>query len=117
MTETPDHRHEGEELRALLATYDIGEDDIAIRPPIKRGFAATVNQASGIEMAHVIPELTVSAHGVHWHPLGADFASSPDMLLAPGTFPLAEAKRLIIERFLDLRLRDGSLPRPVRCAI
>jgi diadenosine tetraphosphatase ApaH/serine/threonine PP2A family protein phosphatase len=117
MTETPDNRHEGEDLRALLATYDIGEDDIAIRPLIKRGFAATLDEATDIQVADVIPELTVSADGVHWHPLGAEFASSPDMLLAPGMLPLAEAKRLIIERFLDLRLADGSLPQPVRCAI
>jgi diadenosine tetraphosphatase ApaH/serine/threonine PP2A family protein phosphatase/pyruvate-formate lyase-activating enzyme len=117
MTETPDNRHEGEELRALLATYDIGDDDIAIRPLIKRGFAASVEAATDIRLADLIPELTITADGVHWHPLGADVASSPDMLLEPRILPLAEAKRLIIERFLNLRLADGSLPQPVRCAI
>lgn len=65
----------------------------------------------------MVPELTVTTDGVHWHPVGADVDASPDFLIAPGELPLAEAKRLVIERFLRLRQADGSLPAAFQCAI
>ncbi len=39
------------------------------------------------------------------------------MLLAEGDVPLAEAKRLAVERFLTLRQRDGTLPQIYNCAV
>ena len=65
----------------------------------------------------MVPELTVTADGVHWHPVGGDLDSSPDFLVARGEVALAEAKRLVVERFLALRLEDGTLPAAFRCAV
>jgi len=59
----------------------------------------------------------VTTDGAHWHPAGADIETSPDMLLAPGIVTLAEAKRLVVERFLTLRQADGSLPIAYNCAV
>jgi len=61
--------------------------------------------------------LTVTTDGLHWHPAGADTATSPDMLLATGDTPLRIGKQLVTERFFTARLADGSLPQPYRCAI
>lgn len=117
MTETPENRGEVEELRALLAGLGIEGDDFAVRPLVRRGFAA--EQPSGLEVDDgvIAPELTVTRDGVHWHPIGGDLQSSPDMLIARGEVPLAHAKQLIIERFLTLRQADGSLPAAFRCAV
>ena len=119
MTETPDNRDEVEPLRALLAGMGIVGTDFAVRPLVARG-AST----SGAEIAdaNTVPELTVTADGVHWHPAGADVDTSPDLLLArhpsPERWvPLAEAQRLAIERFLVLRRADGSLPLVYNCAV
>jgi hypothetical protein len=73
----------------------------------------------GIDIgAHsTIPELTVTADGLHWHPAGADIDTSPDMLLVRGQSSLAIGKQLVTERFFTARLADGSLPQPYRCAI
>ncbi len=65
----------------------------------------------------IAPELTVTADGVHWHPIGGDLGSSPDLLIAAGEIPLAQAKQLIVERFLTLRQADGTLPAAFRCAV
>lgn len=65
----------------------------------------------------MVPELTVTADGVHWHPVGGDLESSPDFLLARGEVGLGHAKRLVIERFLTLRQADGTLPAAFRCAV
>ena len=119
MTETPDNGHEVEPLRALLAGMGITGKDFAVRPLVARGFSQV-----GAEIAddNTVPELAVTADGVHWHPAGADLDTSPDMLLArhPSIdvrVPLSEGKRLAVEHFLTLRRADGSLPLVYNCAV
>jgi diadenosine tetraphosphatase ApaH/serine/threonine PP2A family protein phosphatase/pyruvate-formate lyase-activating enzyme len=117
MTETPDNRGEVSELGELLAGIGIVGDSFAVRPLVQRGFAKDVEAGMDVSEEVMVPELTVTADGVHWHPVGGDIESSPDFLVAPGQVGLAEAKRLVIERFLTLRQADGSLPTPFRCAV
>jgi pyruvate-formate lyase-activating enzyme/predicted phosphodiesterase len=114
MTETPQNTAEIGEVAQLLAGLGIDGEAFAVRPLLRRGLSATGLDITGDT---TIPELTVSADGLHWHPAGADAGTSPDMLLAgPGT-SLAAGKRLVTERFFAARLADGSLPRPYRCAV
>jgi len=119
MTQTPDNGGEVEELRGLLGTLGITGDAFAVRPLVARGFAADATATGAIEVSEavMVPELTITADGAHWHPVGADVGSSPDFLLARGEVSLADAKRLVIERFLALRQADGSLPDAFRCAV
>jgi pyruvate-formate lyase-activating enzyme len=117
MTETPANRDEVEELRALLAGIGVTGEDFAVRPLVGRGFAAGESSAIDVDDALLAPELTVTADGVHWHPIGGDLTSSPDLLVATGVTPLRRAKQLIVERFLTLRLADGTLPAAFRCAV
>ena len=115
MTETALNRAEVEELRALLAARGVTGDDFAVRPLVKRGFA---DDGMEVTDAVMVPELTITADGAHWHPVGGDRGSSPDLLVASGAdVTLADAKRAIVERFLELRQDDGSLPRAYRCAV
>ncbi len=117
MTETPENRGEVAELRDLLAGLGITGADFAVRPLVRRGFATDETSAVEVKDAVLAPELTVTADGVHWHPIGGDAGSSPDLLVAEGQIGLAEAKQLIIERFLLLRQGDGTLPAAFRCAV
>jgi diadenosine tetraphosphatase ApaH/serine/threonine PP2A family protein phosphatase/pyruvate-formate lyase-activating enzyme len=111
MTETPENAAEVADLQALLGELDV---TLAVRPLVQRGFADTGEEVTDAVM---VPELTVTADGVHWHPVGGDLASSPDLLVAAGAVPLAEAKRMVTERFLLLRQEDGSLPHAYHCAV
>jgi len=117
MTETPENREEVDELRDLLASLDIVGEAFAVRPLVKRGFAEDVEDGMEVTDAVMVPELTVTADGVHWHPVGGDSESSPDMVVARGEVSLREGKRMIVERFLELRQADGSLPAAFHCAI
>ena len=120
MTQTPDNAGEVEALRGVLAQLGITGDDFAVRPLVARGFAAAAADAGAIDVsdAVMVPELTITADGAHWHPVGADLASSPDFLVARGTgVTLADAKQRVVERFLTLRQADGSLPAAFRCAV
>ncbi len=119
MTQTPDNRDEVAQLRSLLEQLGITGDAFAVRPLVARGFAAGAAAPGAIEVsdAVMVPELTISADAAHWHPVGADLDSCPDFLVARGEVSLAEAKRRVIERFLELRQADGSLPDAFRCAV
>ncbi len=119
MTQTPENCDEVEELRELLASFGIHGEAFAVRPLVARGFAADAGAEDAIEVsdAVMVPELTITTDGAHWHPVGADLASSPDFLVARGEIALADAKRIVIERFLELRQADGSLPDAFRCAV
>lgn len=114
LTETADNTDEIGEVADLLAGLGITGDDFAVRPMLRRGFST---QGNDIGEDTTIPELTVTADGLHWHPAGADSTSSPDMLLAAGRTSLARGKQLVTERFFTARLADGTLPQPYRCAI
>ena len=118
MTETPENRGEVEELRGVLAGLGIEGDDFAVRPLVARGFAEGAEGGMEVSEAVMVPELTVTADGLHWHPVGGDLGASPDFVVALGDdVPLAEGKRLITQRFLELRQADGSLPEAFHCAI
>lgn len=118
MTETPANRGDVPRLRALLHDIGITGDDFAVRPLVGRGFAAGVDDAMAVTDAVTVPELTVTADGLHWHPLGADVDASPDFVVARGAdVTLAEGKRLVVQRFLELRRADGTLPEAFHCAI
>ena len=111
MTETPSNAGEVADLLALLSELDV---PLAVRPLVQRGFSEAGEEVTDAVM---VPELTITADGVHWHPVGGDLGSSPDLLVAEGAVPLAEAKRLVTERFLLLRQEDGSLPHAYHCAV
>jgi MoaA/NifB/PqqE/SkfB family radical SAM enzyme len=119
MTATPDNGGEVEALREMLSDLGIAGEDFAVRPLVQRGFAADAGAAGAIQVsdAVMVPELTITADGAHWHPVGADLSSCPDFLVASGDVSLAEAKRRIVERFLVLRQADGSLPPAFACAV
>ncbi len=119
MTATPDNAGEVDELRGALSALGIAGDDFAVRPLVRRGFASDAAAAGAIEVsdAVMVPELTITADGAHWHPVGGDIDSSPDFLVARGDVSLAEAKRRVVERFLVLRQSDGSLPHAFHCAV
>ncbi|MEV8310876.1 radical SAM protein [Streptomyces flavidovirens] len=114
LTETPENTHEVPAVADLLAGLVLPPGHFAVRPLLRRGFSDT-----GVEIGEdsSIPELTVTADGLHWHPAGADLATSPDLHLAPVGTSLAMGKQLVTERFFTARLTDGTLPRPVHCAI
>ncbi|MCZ4101267.1 radical SAM protein, partial [Streptomyces sp. H39-C1] len=75
LTETEDNTHEIPAVAALLAGLGLPADHFAVRPLLRRGFAETGEE---IGEDSSIPELTVTADGLHWHPAGATHASRAD---------------------------------------
>jgi pyruvate-formate lyase-activating enzyme len=76
---------EADEFRHFLDSRQIDEQDQVIRRIALRGFAT-----NGIALARadLVPEITITADGVFWHPVGAEDA---DFLVTSEIFPLADA--------------------------
>src|SRR5882724_7146570 len=76
---------EGEEFRQFLDEEKIAAEDRIIRRIALRGSAS-----EGVAVARndLIPEVTITAEGVYWHPVGAEDA---DLLVTRDIFPLAES--------------------------
>jgi predicted phosphodiesterase len=114
MTETPANAGQGDLLRATLADHGVAPEQVAVRPLVARGHS---DDGVVVDQSGTVPELTVAADGWFWHPAGADRATSPDMLIGGPELSLVEARRRVVERFLTLRQRDGSLPTIYQCAV
>jgi uncharacterized radical SAM superfamily Fe-S cluster-containing enzyme len=86
---------QAEEFRKFLDGEKIAVEDRVIRRIALRGSA---NQGLAVTRTDLIPEITITATGVYWHPVGAEDA---DLLVTRDIFPLAEsfaAVRLAFER-------------------
>ena len=86
---------EAEEFRRFLDGVKISEEDRVIRRIALRGSAT---DGIALSRSDLVPEVTITAEGVYWHPVGAEDA---DLLVRREIFPLADsfaAVRLAFER-------------------
>jgi MoaA/NifB/PqqE/SkfB family radical SAM enzyme len=100
-TETPANSEFLEEVCDFRRSLGISEDDHIIRPLAKRGFSQ-----DGMEVGkhNLIPETTINAQGVYWHPLSTD----PDLLVRTEIFPLADAFSQIKSEFEEISGSQGA---------
>jgi pyruvate-formate lyase-activating enzyme len=97
---------EAEEFRRFLDAHKIKDEDRVIRRIALRGFAV---EGVALARADLVPEITITAEGVYWHPVGATDA---DMLVTPEIFPLTEsfaAVRRAFERESQHRRRLATI--------
>lgn len=101
---------EAEEFRQFLDAEKIAEEDRVIRRIALRG-AATEGVA--ITRADLVPEVTITAEGVYWHPVGAE---DNDLLVTRDIFPLAESFAAVRTAFDREREHADKLARIFNCA-
>lgn len=102
--------HELAPFHDFLDTLGIDSDDQVIRALAHRG-----NADAGIELnvESLIPEVTVTAEGVYWHPIGAD---DTDQMITTEIFPLAAAIDEVRRRFAEQRSRADAASQWFPCA-
>jgi pyruvate-formate lyase-activating enzyme/TusA-related sulfurtransferase len=76
---------EAEEFRSFLDAHHVSEENRVIRRIALRGSAT---QGIALARADLVPEVTITAEGVFWHPVGAE---DNDLLVSRDIFPLAES--------------------------
>jgi organic radical activating enzyme len=97
-------------MRAFLDQLGIPRDDQVIRPLARRGLA---RRGVVLTAQALIPEVTVTAEGVYWHPVAAD---DEDMLVTSEHFPLAEAIEKVRTLFADQQRKAEALAEAFTCA-
>jgi uncharacterized radical SAM superfamily Fe-S cluster-containing enzyme len=101
---------EAEEFRQFLDAEKIAEEDRVIRRIALRGVAA-----DGIAVARIdlVPEITITAEGVYWHPVGAEDA---DLLVTREIFPLSESFAAVRRAFDREHVHSNKLAKIFNCA-
>jgi sulfatase maturation enzyme AslB (radical SAM superfamily) len=101
---------EAEEFRQFLDAEKIEERNRVIRRIALRGFAE-----DGVALARgdLVPEVTITAEGVYWHPVGAE---DGDLLVTRDIFPLADAFAAVREAVTQERAHGRKLAAIFNCA-
>ena len=76
---------EADEFRQFLDDEKVAEEDRVIRRIALRGVAS---EGVAITRSDLVPEVTITAEGVYWHPVGAE---DNDLLVSRDIFPLSES--------------------------
>ncbi len=101
---------EAEEFREFLDAQQIAEEDRVIRHIALRGFAS---QGIALARPDLVPEVTITAEGVYWHPVGAEDA---DFLVSREIFPLADSFAAVRRAFDQERDHSRRLATIFNCA-
>ena len=99
-----------DEFRQFLDAEEIAEDDRVIRRIALRGVAT---EGLAITRTDLVPEVTITAGGVYWHPVGAE---DDDLLVTRDIFPLAESFAAVRRAFDREREHTNRLARIFNCA-
>ncbi|HEY3579496.1 MAG TPA: radical SAM protein [Pyrinomonadaceae bacterium] len=101
---------EAEEFRRFLDEEKIAEADRVMRRIALRGVA---NEGVAVTRADLVPEVTITADGVYWHPVGAE---DNDLLVTREIFPLSESFAAVRRAFDREREHANKLAKIFNCA-
>jgi uncharacterized Fe-S cluster-containing radical SAM superfamily protein len=101
---------EAEEFRQFLDAEKIAAEDRVIRRIARRGVAG---EGVAVTRADLVPEVTITAEGVYWHPVGAEDA---DLLVSREIFPLSESFAAVRRAFERECEHANKLARIFNCA-
>jgi pyruvate-formate lyase-activating enzyme/TusA-related sulfurtransferase len=101
---------EVEEFSRFLDIHSIREEDRVIRRIALRG---TATRGVALARADLVPEVTITAEGVFWHPVGAE---DNDLLVNREIFPLSESFAAVRRAFEREHQHQRSLAKIFNCA-
>lgn len=101
---------EAEEFRQYLDDEKIAEENRIIRRIALRGIAS---KGIAVTRTDLVPEVTITAEGVYWHPVGAE---DHDLLVTRDIFPLSESFAAVRRAYDRERLHARRLAMIFNCA-
>ena len=101
---------ESKEFRQFLDEEKIAEEDRVIRRIALRGVAS---EGVAVTRTDLVPEVTITAEGVYWHPVGAE---DNDLLVTRDIFPLSESFAAVRGAFDREREHANKLAKIFNCA-
>jgi sulfatase maturation enzyme AslB (radical SAM superfamily) len=101
---------EAEEFRQFLDDEKVAEENRVIRRIALRGSASG---GLAVTRADLVPEVTITADGVYWHPVGA---ADADLLVTQEIFPLSQAFAAVRRAFDHEGEHANKLAQIFNCA-
>jgi hypothetical protein len=101
---------QAEAFRLFLDAQKIAAEDRIIRRIAMRGAA---DEGLAVTRSDLVPEVTITADGVYWHPVGAEDA---DLLVTRHIFPLADSFAAVRGAFEREGEHTNKLARIFNCA-
>ena len=101
---------EAEQIRRFLDEEKVAAEDRVIRRIALRGSAI---EGVALSRADLAPEVTITADGVYWHPVGAE---DVDLLVTGDIFPLVESFAAVRRAFDHEGEHANKLARIFNCA-
>ncbi len=101
---------EADEFSRFLDAHCINDEDRVIRRIALRGSAT---EGIALARADLVPEVTITAEGVFWHPVGAE---DSDLLVSREIFPLAESFAAVRRAFDREHEHQRRLAKIFNCA-
>jgi uncharacterized radical SAM superfamily Fe-S cluster-containing enzyme len=101
---------EAEAFDQFLDEEKVAAEDRVIRRIALRGAAS---EGVAVTRADLVPEVTITADGVYWHPVGAE---DTDLLVTHDIFPLSEAFAAVRRAFEREGEHANKLARIFNCA-
>jgi pyruvate-formate lyase-activating enzyme/TusA-related sulfurtransferase len=101
---------EADEFRRFLDEEKIAEEDRVIRRIALRGAAS---EGVAVTRIDLVPEVTITADGVYWHPVGAE---DDDLLVTREIFPLSESFAAVRRAFTHEHEHSHKLAKIFNCA-
>jgi sulfatase maturation enzyme AslB (radical SAM superfamily) len=97
-------------FREFLDRLGVTPEDRVVRRVARRGFAE-----SGVALGRsdLVPEITITADGVYWHPVGAE---DDDLLVTRDIFPLRDAFQAVRRSLAGERAHSTRLGAIFNCA-
>jgi pyruvate-formate lyase-activating enzyme len=89
-------------FHVFLDDLGVPRENQVIRPIAHRGVA---DEGLELTVESLIPEVTITADGVYWHPVAADHE---DQFVMADIFPLQEAIDEVRRRFVEYRRREAA---------
>jgi hypothetical protein len=97
-------------FRAFLERENVAPEDRVVRRVAMRGVATN---GVALSRADLVPEITITAAGVYWHPVGA---GDNDLLVTERIFPLAEAFHAVRDALRRERAMNDAIASIFHCA-
>jgi pyruvate-formate lyase-activating enzyme len=101
---------DGDEFSEFLNAEKVAEEDRVIRRIALRGAAS---EGVAVTRTDLVPEVTITAEGVYWHPVGAE---DDDLLVTRDIFPLSESFAAVRRAFDREQEHTNKLARIFNCA-
>ena len=102
--------HQQQPFHTFLDSLGVAPEDQVIRVLAHRGVA---DEGIELTLESLIPEVTVTAEGVYWHPVTA---GHEDQFVTADIFPLQEAIAEVRRRFTEMRARATAAGQWFPCA-